>query len=306
MEHIPVMLKEAIKHLDIKPNGTYIDATLGGGTHAAAILKRLSTGRLIAFDQDAYALDKAKKTKAFDVDKVTFIHSNFKNLRSELQHLGITKIDGILFDLGVSSFHFDDFQRGFSYREDAPLDMRMDQRQEKTAKMIVHTYSESELRSLLYRYGDEKFAPSIAKNIVKARQKDPIQTTLELVTIIKDSYPKKALSQKGHPAKKTFQAIRIEVNDELNVLKTALDDALNLLKSSGRIVVITFQSLEDKIVKQIFKDKSSIDHPKGLPTMPKEEAPFLWPTKKSITPSNEEIASNHRAHSAKMRVLMKR
>lgn len=306
MEHIPVMLNEAIQHLEIKPNGVYVDATLGGGTHASAILKNLDNGQLIAFDQDEYALNKAKETLAFDLDKVTFIHSNFKNLKAELKRLGIYQIDGILFDLGVSSFHFDDIKRGFSYREDAFLDMRMDQRKETSAHTIVNSYSESQLKDILYRYGDEKFAPRIAKNVVRARQKEPINSTLELVRIIKDSYPKKALSQKGHPAKKTFQALRIEVNDELNVLKTALNDALDLLQSSGRIVVISFQSLEDKIVKQIFKEKTTIDHPKDLPTMPTKQAPFLWPTKKSITPSPAEITANHRAHSAKMRVLEKR
>ncbi len=305
MEHRPVMLNEAIEQLAINPKGIYVDATLGGGSHALAIVKKLSTGHLYAFDQDEYALRRAQEKLASYQELITVFHGNFADLKNQLKAHNVTGIDGILFDLGVSSFHLDDQERGFSYRHEAILDMRMDQSQEKTAQMIVNQYSFEALKDILYRYGDEKFAPSIAENIVKTRQEKAIVTTFDLVDIIKKSMPQKALSSKGHPAKRTFQAIRIEVNDELNVLKKAINDALTLLNPKGRIVVITFQSLEDKIVKQLFKDKATIHYPKELPMMPKVQAEYVWPDKKLLKPSEEEIEKNHRAHSAKMRVLMK-
>ncbi len=306
MKHVPVLLDEVISYLNIKPGGIYVDATLGGGGHAEAVLKHLESGKLYAFDQDLFAIEKAQaRLKPYE-DHLTIINENFKSLQSALKGYGVEHIDGIYFDLGVSSFHFDDASRGFSYREDAWLDMRMNQQQALSAHTVINTYEETALAKVLFDYGDEPFAKRIAKNIVKQRQEAPINTTFELVDVIKQSMPQKVLSKKGHPAKRSFQAIRIEVNQELDVLKTALSSALDLLKPGGRCLVISFQSLEDKIVKTMFKDKTTIDYPKDVPVMPDEVAPFKFVGKKAIKPSQSELAKNHRAHSAILRVIEKR
>jgi len=306
MKHVPVLLDEIISYLNIKPDGVYVDATLGGGGHAEAVLEKLDSGQLFAFDQDLFAIEKARERLKPHADKLTIIHDNFETLAPSLAKHGVEQVDGIYFDLGVSSFHFDDASRGFSYKEDAWLDMRMNQNQTLSAHDVVNTYEEVALANVLFEYGDESFGRRIAKNIVKRRQQAPINTTLELVEVIKQSLPQKVLSKKGHPAKRSFQAIRIEVNQELAVLKTALASALNILKPGGRCLVISFQSLEDKIVKSMFKDKTTIDYPKGLPVMPDRVAPFKIVGKKAIKPSQTELKTNHRAHSAILRVIEKR
>jgi len=306
VKHTPVLYEEALKHLSIKQDGIYVDCTLGGGSHAAGVLSRLKTGHLYAFDQDDFAIDKAKEELKKTGNRYTILKENFRNLASALQEQGVKEVDGVLYDLGVSSFHFDDAKRGFSYRHDAPLDMRMDTERSLTAKDVVNTYSADELKRIFFSYGEERFAPQIARNIVKSRQKQPIETTFELVDLIKASMPQKALSKKGHPAKRVFQALRIEVNDELSALKESLEAAIDLLKPDGRIVVISFHSLEDKIVKDLFKEASSVDHPDFLVTMPEERAPFERVQKKVIRPSDAEMAENPRAKSAKMRVLRRR
>ncbi len=305
MEHKTVLLSEAIKHLNIKPNGVYVDCTLGGGGHAEAILLSLEEGHLFAFDQDEFALNKAKERLFKYEKKVTFIQSNFANLKQELNQQGIDSVDGVLFDLGVSSFHFDDPERGFSYQHDAELDMRMNQNQPFTAKELINTFEEHEIKKILYRYADERFAPQIARKIAEARKESPIRTTFELVDIIKSALPNKVLRQKGHPAKKTFQALRIAVNDELHAFETSLKQAIEMLNIHGRVVVISFHSLEDRIAKHTFRDYTTVDHPKELFTMPEVEPDYALINKKIITPSEEEITLNNRAHSAKMRVIEK-
>jgi 16S rRNA (cytosine1402-N4)-methyltransferase len=305
MEHVTVLKQEAIDKLNIKEDGIYVDCTLGGGGHSEAILKRLTTGHLYMFDQDTFAINKAKERLAPFEDKFTIIKDNFVNIRAALNAHNVTQVDGILYDLGVSSFHFDDPSRGFSYNHDAFLDMRMDQAQEKTAYTIVNHEDERTIKTMLYRYADETQAPRIAKAIIRHREDTPIETTFDLVNVIKDALPEKILRKKGHPAKKTFQALRIAVNDELQVFETSLQDALTLLKKDGRIVVISFHSLEDRIAKHVFKDATTIDHPKGLVTMPKETPDFELINRKIITPSDEEIAQNNRAHSAKLRAIKK-
>ena len=252
--HVSVLLKETIEQLNIRPDGIYVDGTLGGGGHAFEVCKRLSDrGRFIGIDQDADAIVAAgERLKEFG-DRVTIVRSNYCNMRMELQKLGIDRVDGILLDLGVSSYQLDTAARGFTYREDAPLDMRMDQRRKQTARDIVNGYSEAELYRVIRDYGEEKFAKNIAKHIVSAREKKPIETTGELSEIMKGAIPAKVRMNGGHPAKKTFQAIRIELNGELEVLKDSLDDMIDLLNPGGRICVITFHSLEDRIVKTIFK-----------------------------------------------------
>ena len=305
MEHKTVLLNEAIELLNIHPDGVYVDCTLGGGGHAEAILKSLNKGHLFAFDQDTFAIQQAKSRLLKISDNFTIIHANFSNLRSELKRLGVEKVDGILYDLGVSSFHFDDPIRGFSYQHDAPLDMRMNQESVLTAKTIVNTYEEQEIKKILYRYADERFAPYIAKKIVQTRKDQPIETTFQLVEVIKSALPNKVLRQKGHPAKKTFQALRIAVNDELQVFETSLKQALDILSPKGRVVVISFHSLEDRITKHTFRDYSTVDHPKELVTMPEKTADYFLVNKKIVIPSDNEIASNHRAHSAKLRAIEK-
>ena len=305
-KHYSVLLNESIDLLKIKPDGLYVDCTLGGGGHSLEVLKRLTTGHLYAFDQDKYAIEKAKIRLQDYLDKVTIINSNFANIKTELNKLGIEQVDGILYDLGVSSFQFDIPERGFSYRFDGPLDMRMNQDDSLSCYDIVNSYSENELKKILYEYGEEKFAPSIARNIVKNRMVKPIETTFELVDIIKKSLPAAVLRKSGHPAKQTFQALRIEVNGELDVLKDSLEAAVSLLKPAGRVVVITFQSLEDRIVKQLFKKYTTLDIPKGLPYVPDYmKLEYKLVNNKVILPSEEELSENNRSHSAKLRAIEK-
>lgn len=302
--HISVLLSEAIEGLNIKEDGIYVDCTLGGGGHASHILQRLKNGHLYAFDQDNYAISKANERLSKISNRYTLIKENFGNVKEALQMYGVTKVDGILYDLGVSSFQLDIPERGFSYRFDGPLDMRMDQENELDAYTVVNTYDEARLVHILFAYGEEKFARLIAKKIVIERAKKPIQTTFELVDIIKKALPASALRSKSHPAKQTFQAIRIEVNHELSILRDSLSDGLDLLNPKGRMVVITFHSLEDRITKQLFKEKSSIQLPKGMPYVPEGyETQFALVNSKIILPSEEELETNIRSHSAKMRII---
>lgn len=305
-EHITVLKEEAVDALNIKDDGIYVDATLGGGGHSSLILSKLKKGHLYSFDQDDYAISRAKEKLDTVGNSYTIIKSNFVNLKERLNELGVYHIDGILYDLGVSSFQFDMEERGFSYRLDGPLDMRMNQNQELSAKTIVNEWPVSKLIEIFYRYGEEKFAKQIAFQIDKVRHEKEISTTFELVDIIKSALPQKVLKQKGHPAKQVFQALRVAVNDELTVFEKSLLDALDMLNSDGRAVVITFQSLEDRICKSIFKEKSTLDIPEGLPVIIKEEAPFELISRKPILPSEEELNNNNRSHSAKMRILRKR
>lgn len=305
-EHITVLKEEAVDALNIKDDGIYVDATLGGGGHSSLILSKLKKGHLYSFDQDDYAISRAKEKLDTVGNNYTIIKSNFVNLKERLNELGVYHIDGILYDLGVSSFQFDMEERGFSYRLDGPLDMRMNQNQELSAKTIVNKWPVSKLIEIFYRYGEEKFAKQIAFQIDKVRHEKEISTTFELVDIIKSALPQKVLKQKGHPAKQVFQALRVAVNDELTVFEKSLLDALDMLNSDGRAVVITFQSLEDRICKSIFKEKSTLDIPEGLPVIIKEEAPFELISRKPILPSEEELNNNNRSHSAKMRILRKR
>lgn len=305
-EHITVLKEEAVEALNIKDDGIYVDATLGGGGHSSLILSKLKKGHLYSFDQDDYAISRAKEKLDTVGNNYTIIKSNFVNLKERLNELGVYHIDGILYDLGVSSFQFDMEERGFSYRLDGPLDMRMNQNQELSAKTIVNEWPVSKLIEIFYRYGEEKFAKQIAFQIDKVRREKEISTTFELVDIIKSALPQKVLKQKGHPAKQVFQALRVAVNDELTVFEKSLLDALDMLNSDGRAVVITFQSLEDRICKSIFKEKSTLDIPEGVPIIIKEEAPFELISRKPILPSDEELNNNNRSHSAKMRILRKR
>lgn len=305
-EHITVLKEEAVDALNIKDDGIYVDATLGGGGHSSLILSKLKKGHLYSFDQDDYAISRAKEKLDTVGNNYTIIKSNFVNLKERLNELGVYHIDGILYDLGVSSFQFDMEERGFSYRLDGPLDMRMNQNQELSAKTIVNEWPVSKLIEIFYRYGEEKFAKQIAFQIDKVRHEKEISTTFELVDIIKSALPQKVLKQKGHPAKQVFQALRVAVNDELTVFEKSLLDALDMLNSDGIAVVITFQSLEDRICKSIFKEKSTLDIPEGLPVIIKEEAPFELISRKPILPSEEELNNNNRSHSAKMRILRKR
>ncbi len=304
--HKSVLLNEAIENLNIKPNGIYVDCTLGGGGHSKEILKRLTTGHLYCFDQDDYAFQRAKEVLDSISKNYTFIKSNFKNIKEELNKLGVEKIDGVLYDLGVSSFQLDIPERGFSYNYDAPLDMRMNQDSPLTARTIINNYSFNDIQNILYRYGEEPFAKQIARQIEKKRAEKPIETTFELVDVIKSALPQKVLNKKGHPAKQTFQALRIAVNDELRVFEVSINDALDMLNSDGYAVVITFHSLEDRICKTVFKERSTLDIPEGLPIIIKDEAPFELITRHPITSNEDELNENNRAHSAKMRVLRKR
>ena len=302
-KHIPVLLKETIDGLNIKPNGIYVDLTLGRGGHSEEILKRLDKGFLIAVDQDETAIEESMNRLQKYSSKLIVFRANFSQIEDILQTQKIEKVDGILMDLGVSSPQFDDVSRGFTYRYDAPLDMRMDQRNSLTAREIVNTYSQSELVRIFQEYGEEKYAYSIAKNIVKAREKQSIETTFQLVEIIKASKPSKELKKVGHPAKQVFQALRIAVNDELNVLYSTLNRVPFLLNKGGRLAVITFHSGEDKIVKQIFKRLTTIEGNRyDIPDINKE-AEFLLVNRKVITPSEEELAINHRSASSKLRII---
>jgi len=306
LEHVTVLKEEAVEALNIKENGIYVDMTLGGGGHSSLILSKLKDGHLYSFDQDDYAISRAKEVLDAVSNNYTIIKSNFKNIKSELNKLGVEHIDGVLYDLGVSSFQFDDAKRGFSYRLDAPLDMRMDQGQELSAKVIVNEWPTSKLIEIFYKYGEEKFSKQIAFAIEKYRKQKSIETTFELVDIIKSALPSKVLRQKGHPAKQVFQALRVAVNDELQVFEKSLIDALSMLNKGGRAVVITFQSLEDRIAKHIFKEKSSLNIPAGLPMATSNmKAEFNLVTRQAVLPSDDEVERNNRSHSAKMRVLEK-
>jgi 16S rRNA (cytosine1402-N4)-methyltransferase len=304
-KHVSVLLDEAIDYLNIKEDGIYVDCTLGGGGHSSVILSKLTTGHLYAFDQDDYAIKKATEKLSSVGSNFTIIKSNFEHIKEELAKLDIHHVDGILYDLGVSSFQFDIPDRGFSYNYDADLDMRMDQSKELTAKTIVNEYSFEEMTKILFRYADETFAKPIVNHIIKHRKEGPIQTTFELVDIIKEALPQKKLSKKGHPAKKTFQALRIAVNDELGVFERSLEDAFTMMKTDGRIVVISFHSLEDRIAKTMFKEVSTVEVPKNVPMLHIPEADFSLLHKKVILPSKEELAINNRAHSAKLRAIKK-
>lgn len=309
-KHVTVLLNEAVEQLDIKPNGVYVDCTLGGGGHTSLILSKLSDeGRLFSFDQDQTAIDynTGRLKNNLETGKLTFIKSNFRNLKSCLAEYGIFKVDGILYDLGVSSPQFDVGERGFSYQHDAILDMRMDQTQALTAKKIINEWSYQDLVRIFARYGEEKFAKSIARRIEAQRKQAPIETTGELVELIKAGIPAKARRKGGHPAKKVFQAVRIAVNDELGALEESLEQSLEILNVGGRISVITFQSLEDRLVKTMFKEKSSLPEiPVGLPVIPAEFEPeYKVVTRKPILPTKAELEANHRAHSAKLRAIEK-
>lgn len=304
-EHKSVLLNEAIESLNIKEDGIYVDCTLGGGGHSKEILKRLTTGHLYSFDQDNHAIAAATSRLQEISDHFTIINSNFVNIKTRLYEHGVKQVDGVLYDLGVSSPQFDEESRGFSYRFDGPLDMRMNQHQSLSAYDVVNIYSYNDLVRILYKYGDEKFAKSIARHIEQERMKKPIQTTFELVEIVKQAISARARRTGGHPAKRTFQAIRIEVNDELNVFEKSLNDALSMLKVGGRVSVITFQSLEDKIAKYTFNEITSMPEiPKNIAVIPDNMQPrFKKVTRKPITASEAELEENYRSHSAKLRVV---
>lgn len=302
--HISVLLKESIDSLNIKEDGIYVDCTLGYAGHSSEILKRIKKGRLVAFDQDQEAITASTKKLEAIGKNFTIIKSNFVNLKEKLEELGITEVDGILFDLGVSSPQLDEQERGFSYHQNAKLDMRMDRDSDFSAYDVVNTYDEKELSRILFQFGEEKYANSIARNIVKARSVKPIETTFELVDIIKSSMPEKAKRDK-HPARKTFQAIRIEVNHELDILEKSMRDALSMLKVGGILSVITFHSLEDRIVKNVFKDLTEINPlVKGMPNIPSEYLPnYELVNHKAIVPSDVELEENNRSRSSKLRVI---
>ena len=303
-KHIPVLLNETITGLNIKPDGIYVDLTLGRGGHSGEILKKLQKGHLYGVDQDEVAIEESRRYLETISNNFTLIHKNFSHLDEILEENQVEYVDGILMDLGVSSPQFDEGDRGFSYREDARLDMRMDQRNPLTAYDIVNTYSLDEIFRILRDYGEEKFAYSIAKNIVKARESKPIETTFQLVEIIKKSKPMKELAKAGHPAKQSFQALRIAVNDELNVLTIALNKALKALRPhGGRLAVITFHSLEDRIVKNIFKDAAvSEGNRYDIPLQSKEKE-YQLITRKPIVADEKELEINHRSISAKLRII---
>ncbi len=303
-KHIPVLLNETIKYLNINPSGIYVDMTLGGGGHAEAILEKLTDGELIGFDQDEFAIQKTT-ARLSQYSNFFAINDNFINAKYRLADINIEAVDGIVFDLGVSSFQFDSPERGFSYRFDYQLDMRMDQSQDLTAKHIVNQYSFDDLVRILFEYGEEKFARIIAKNIILQRDKKPIETTFDLVEVIKDALPQKILNKKGHPAKKTFQALRIAVNNELNILEESLRNAIDVLKPGGRLAVITFHSLEDRICKNVFRKLSTIEIPKGLAIISDEVPLIKLINRKVITAEEDELEDNNRAHSAKLRIIEK-
>lgn len=306
-QHYTVLLKETVDGLAIKKNGIYVDCTLGGAGHSEYLLSQLDeTGHLYAFDQDQKALDFAAQRLKKYVDKgmVTFVKSNFRYLKDKLAELDVYSVDGVLYDLGVSSPQLDEAERGFSYHKDASLDMRMDQSAALSAYQVVNDYSYQELVKIFFRYGEEKFSKQIAREIERVREKRAIETTGELVDIIKTAIPAPARRNGGHPAKRVFQAIRIAVNDELSVVEESLEQAIELLNMNGRISVITFHSLEDRIVKTMFKEYSSVkDLPPGLPMIPEEFQPELKVvTRKPILPSKEELEENNRSRSAKLRI----
>ncbi|MCI6408269.1 MAG: 16S rRNA (cytosine(1402)-N(4))-methyltransferase RsmH [Lachnospiraceae bacterium] len=305
--HVSVLLNETIEGLNIKPDGIYADGTLGGAGHSYQIASKLNgLGRLIGFDQDEDAIT-ASTERLKEFKNVTIVRSNYRNMKEELNNRGINKVDGILLDLGVSSYQLDTVSRGFSYKEEAPLDMRMDNRNEVTARDIVNNYSQGDLFRIIRDYGEDKFAANIAKHIVMNREIKPIETTTELAEIVKAAIPMKFRKQGGHPAKQTFQAIRIELNSELSVLKESLMDMIDLLNPNGRICIITFHSLEDRIVKNIFKEaEDPCTCPKNFPTCvcgKKSKGKVI--TRKPILPSEEELKLNLRSKSAKLRIFEK-
>ncbi|MEH7106867.1 MULTISPECIES: 16S rRNA (cytosine(1402)-N(4))-methyltransferase RsmH [Bacillaceae] len=306
--HTTVLLAEAVEGLSIKPDGIYVDCTLGGAGHSSLILSKLGDrGKLFAFDQDETAIANAKEKLKEYGDKLTIVKSNFLFLQEELEKLGITKVDGVLYDLGVSSPQLDTPERGFSYHHDAPLDMRMDHDAPVSAYDVINDWSYEDLVRIFFRYGEEKFSKQIARKIEAAREKKPIESTGELVDLIKEAIPAPARRKGGHPAKRIFQAIRIAVNDELAVFEKSLNQAIELLNQEGRISVITFHSLEDRICKATFKKASETpDLPPGLPMIPDEYKPTLkLITRKPILPSEDELEQNNRARSAKLRVAEK-
>lgn len=303
--HVSVLLDECIDNLNIKPDGVYVDCTMGGAGHSKEIVKRLSKdGLFIGFDQDINAINTAKERLSEYSDRVKFVHSNFQNLKNELEKIGVYKVDGILADLGVSSHQLDEADRGFSYMQDAPLDMRMDIRCSFSAYDVVNTYSEAELSKIIKDYGEDNWAKRIAKFIVEGRKEKNIETTGELVEIIKKAIPKKARIDGPHPAKRTFQAIRIEVNNELGVITEMIDDAASIMNEGGRICIITFHSLEDRIVKNAFRDLATdCICPPNIPICQcDKEALVKVITRKPILPTDKEIEENPRSRSAKLRV----
>lgn len=307
-EHISVLLPESVSILNVKEDGVYLDLTLGRGGSSSIILSKLTTGHLYSFDLDLEALKESEKRLRAIGTSFTLIHSNFANVGEEMEKRGIKEVDGIIMDLGVSSPQFDEAERGFSYREEAPLDMRMDQTSSLTAERIVNTYSESDLRHIFFAYGEDSDSGRIARNIVKERSLSPIKTTGELVRIIKESKPKIHLLEKGHPAKKIFQALRIETNGELENLKKALEDAPSLLSPNGVYAIISFQSLEDRLVKERFIGLTKTEGTRFGPASieKEEETRFLNLTPHPITPSKEELENNHRSHSAKLRAIKRK
>ena len=302
--HISVLLNESIEGLNLKEDGIYLDCTLGYAGHSSEILKRIKKGYLFAIDQDKDAINASREKLSKIGNNFTIIKSNFKNLKKELHERNVLFVDGILFDLGVSSVQLDEADRGFSYHNDAKLDMRMDQDAKLSAYDVVNNYDEGKLREIFYKYGEEKFASIIARNIVKYRQEKNIETTLELADIISKPYPMKA-KKEHHPARKVFQAIRIEVNHELDILEDSIKDALSILNVGGRLCVITFHSLEDRIVKNIFKEYTEIDPKvKGLPDIPENYLPnYKLINKNVIIPTEDELEKNNRSRSAKLRII---
>ena len=307
-QHTTVLLRETVDGLNIKPDGIYVDCTLGGAGHSEYLLSKLSDqGKLFSFDQDETAIENAKVRLSQYANRVTLIQSNFKYLKEELSAHGIEKVDGVLYDLGVSSPQLDTPERGFSYQHDAPLDMRMDKSASISAFDVVNFWAYEDLVRIFFQYGEEKFSKQIARKIEASRAKKTIETTFELVELIKDGIPAPARRKGGHPAKRVFQAIRIAVNDELHVFEDSLEQAISILNPKGRISVITFHSLEDRICKKVFKTASSLpDLPHGLPVVPDEYKPTLkLITRKPILPSEEELEDNNRARSAKLRIAEK-
>lgn len=308
MKHYSVLLNESIEGLHIRKDGIYVDGTLGRGGHSSEILKLIPDGHLYAFDRDESAIEESRERLSQIASNFTLIHSRFSKLKDELAAYDITSFSGMVLDLGVSSPQFDEAQRGFSYRFDASLDMRMDQSQELSAWTIVNTWDYHELVKIFFQYGEESFSKQIARKIEQARIEKPIDTTFQLVDIIKSALPSKVLNKKGHPAKKVFQAIRIAVNDELRELQIVLEDALDMLEIGGRLAVISFQSLEDRIVKETFASRSKgpqVD--KRIPLLPSEiiEVPYRLVNRKPILAGEEELEENNRSHSAKLRIIEK-
>ncbi|ARU91405.1 S-adenosyl-methyltransferase MraW [Spiroplasma clarkii] len=309
-KHVSVLLNEAIALLNIQAEGVYVDCTLGRAGHSVEILKQLTTGHLYAIDQDEEAIKASYTTLKKVGENFTILEGNFVDIKAMLAVNNVKQVNGILYDLGVSSPQFDEGNRGFSYRFDAPLDMRMDvNNNQMTAQIVVNTFSEKQLADIFYQYGDEKFSYQIAKNIIKVRTKQAITTTNELVEVIKQALPQKVLKQKKHPAKKTFQALRVYVNNELEVLKKSLNQALDLLLPGGRVVVITFQSHEERIVKELFKSKTTNSEDKFLAKLPIDNLikakEFALVHKKPISPNQAELENNRRSHSAKLWAIQK-